>query len=244
MYLGLTMEQGPKERIFARAAASVHAGAAGVDARHRRRDQPRAAHRPERRAALAARSAAGLRVLDPLPARHRALPHRAAGAAPAGRAAGGLPSRAAFVSTSRPDCGVTGARRSTKPTGASVMTSFNSTVRGCAGARARTVAALALPALAVAGRPSRRRRWCSAPRAAPRTSIPASTRPAPRSTRTARSTAASSTSSAAARRSCPASPRAGTSRRTAPSTPSTCARASSGTTTARSSRRATSTPTT
>ena len=34
MYLGLAMEQGPKERIFARPAAPVHAGAARVDPGH------------------------------------------------------------------------------------------------------------------------------------------------------------------------------------------------------------------
>ena len=54
MYLGRAVEQGRKERIFARAAASLHAGAAGGDAGRRPGAQAQA-HRAEGRAALAAR---------------------------------------------------------------------------------------------------------------------------------------------------------------------------------------------
>ena len=55
MYLGLAMEQGPKERIFARPLHPVHPGAARVDPGHGR-DRPLAAHRAEGRAAVAART--------------------------------------------------------------------------------------------------------------------------------------------------------------------------------------------
>ena len=92
MYLGLAMEQGAKERIFARPLhpytqallASTPGLAAGAAP---------AAHRAEGRAAVAARSAGGLRVLDPLPACDRPLPRRAPAAAPARRPAGRLPPR-------------------------------------------------------------------------------------------------------------------------------------------------------
>ena len=67
MYLGLAMEQGAKEHILGASAASVHTCAARVDA-GARRDAAPAARRAVGRAAVAARSAAGLRVLDPLPA--------------------------------------------------------------------------------------------------------------------------------------------------------------------------------
>ena len=92
MYLGLAMEQGAKERIFARPlhpyTQALLASTPGLAA-----DAAPAAHRAEGRAAVAARSAAGLRVLHPLPARDRPLPRRAPAAAPARRAAGRLPPR-------------------------------------------------------------------------------------------------------------------------------------------------------
>ena len=91
MYLGHVMEQGPKARDLRAAAASVHAGPAGVDARRRRAQ--RAAHRAQGRAALAAESAQRLRVLHPLPVCGGALPRRAAAAAAGGRAHRRLPLR-------------------------------------------------------------------------------------------------------------------------------------------------------
>ncbi len=75
MYLGLAMEQGPKERIFAQPLASLYAGAAGRHAGLGWRAQ--AAYRADRRTAVAARSARGMRLFHPLPARDRSLPQRA-----------------------------------------------------------------------------------------------------------------------------------------------------------------------
>ena len=94
MYLGHAIEQGPKERIFARPlhpyTQALLASTPGIT---RRQAQ---AHRAQGRAALAARSAEGLRVLDPLPLRDRPLPRRAPAVAPSRRAARRLPLRRAL----------------------------------------------------------------------------------------------------------------------------------------------------
>ena len=89
MYLGLVMEQGPKARIFARPRHPYTQALLAVDARAWLGTGSRA--RAEGRIAVAARAAAGLRVLDPLPLRGRPLPRRASGAAAAGRSARRLP---------------------------------------------------------------------------------------------------------------------------------------------------------
>ena len=92
MYLGLAMEQGAKERIFARPlhpyTQALLASTPGIAGTPRLQ---RIVLKGELPSPL--ESAAGLRVLDPLPARDRPLPRRAPAAAPARRAAGRLPPR-------------------------------------------------------------------------------------------------------------------------------------------------------
>ena len=92
MYLGLAVEHGPKERIFARPLHPYTQALLGATPGMGARPQ---AHRAEGRTAVAARSAEGLRVLDPLSLCDRPLPRRAAGLAPARRPAGRLPLRRA-----------------------------------------------------------------------------------------------------------------------------------------------------
>ena len=91
MYLGRAIEHGPKEPIFARPlhpyTQALLASTPRVAAAKRR------AHRAARRTAVAAQSADGLRVLDPLPLCDRSLPGRAPGEARDGWPAGRLPLR-------------------------------------------------------------------------------------------------------------------------------------------------------
>ena len=68
MYLGLAVEQGPKERIFGNALASLYAGVAGFDAGPR---PPPRGRSGQGRIAVAAQSAGGLRVLHALFLCHR-----------------------------------------------------------------------------------------------------------------------------------------------------------------------------
>ena len=94
MYLGHAVEQGPKGAHLRAPAPSLHPGAPRLDAGHHRRQAQ--AHRAQGRAALAARSAEGLRVLDPLPLRDRPLPRRAPAVAARRRASRRLPLRRAL----------------------------------------------------------------------------------------------------------------------------------------------------
>ena len=207
MYLGLAMEQGPKERIFARPlhpyTQALLASTPSVCPAQRR-----AADRADGRAArprwIRRRAACS----------RRAARTRSSAAAPSGRrcansTGGRLSCHLAekFLWNPAPRRATSSARHPITEGGPHVQAHqppAGTLARAAPSPRRSRSAALAVATAAGA------RRWCSAPRAAPRTSIPASTRPAPRSTPTARSTAASSTSSAAAPPSCPAWPRAGT----------------------------------
>ncbi len=89
MYLGRIVELAPTRRLFARAAAPVHADAARGGARSG--DDGQAADRGRGRGAESARSAGRLRVPSALPVRERALPAEAPTAPGAGRRRGRLP---------------------------------------------------------------------------------------------------------------------------------------------------------
>ena len=96
LYLGRMMELADSASLYRRAPAPLHARAdlGGAGARSQARAR-KAAHRAGGRSALAARSALGLRVPHPLPARHRDLRARgAADRAGACRPPSGLPSLA------------------------------------------------------------------------------------------------------------------------------------------------------
>ena len=92
MYLGRTVEHGPKPVIFAAPASPLYAGAAGQHARGRSHESA-PARADQGRAAVAAQSAARLRLPSPLPVRDRDLLRVATGVAAGRWAAGCLSSR-------------------------------------------------------------------------------------------------------------------------------------------------------
>ncbi len=92
MYLGRPVEQGPKQVDLRRAAPSLYPGAAGGDAVGRSQGALQAPD-GERRAAVADRSAAGLRLPPPLSARDRGLRAGTPGAAAVRGPPGRLPPR-------------------------------------------------------------------------------------------------------------------------------------------------------
>ena len=79
------------------AAAPVHAGAAGLDARHAGAGAARSASCSRASCRRRSNPPRGLRVLHPLPACGRPLPRRAPGAAAAGRPPGRLPPAPKFL---------------------------------------------------------------------------------------------------------------------------------------------------